>query len=211
MAEIVIIGALILSALWGVHKGLLESVGGVARIVASFVGASWASNVLTKPVTEMIRPAVEQHIGDRLGAIDLGNLEETLQSFFFTSENLQKTISEILANVANKGMSVAGAAVESIATHVAYAAVYVLAFIVLMVGLWLLMKPLKLMTKLPGLHMLNNLGGAAVGLIWGVLLVFLVVWAMVHFDIYLTQDMVEESQILQFFVYNSPIKLITSL
>ena len=211
MAELLIIGFLILSALWGAHKGLLESVGGVARIAASFIGAAIAAKALLVPVTALVRPVVEKVIGQRLAAIDMSNIEDTLQSFFFASENLQTTVHEIIANVTNQGMTLMAATVESISRNVAYAGTYVVAFVALMIGLWLLMKPLELMSKLPGLNLLNWLGGGAVGLVWGALLVFVAVWAMTRFDLFLTPEMVEESQILQFFVYHSPVKLLTSI
>ena len=211
MAELLIIGFLILSALWGAHKGLLESVGGVARIAASFIGAAIAAKALLVPVTALVRPVVEKVIGQRLAAIDMSNIEDTLQSFFFASENLQTTVHEIIANVTNQGMTLMAATVESISRNVAYAGTYVVAFVALMIGLWILMKPLELMSKLPGLNLLNWLGGGAVGLVWGVLLVFVAVWAMTRFDLFLTPEMVEESQILQFFVYHSPVKLLTSI
>ena len=211
MAEILIIGFLILSALWGAHKGLLESVGGVARIVASFVGAFLAAKVLTPLATAAMQPMVEKAIADRLAAIDMGNLEETMQGFFFASENMQETIHEIIANVTNEGMTLVSAAAQSVAQNIAFAVICVLAFIALMIVLWIVMKPLELMSKLPGLNLLNWLGGGAVGLVWGVLLVFVAVWAMTRFDLWLTPEMVEESQILQFFVNNSPVKLLTSL
>ena len=211
MAELIIIGFLILSALWGAHKGLLESVGGVARIVVSFVGAFLAAKVLTPPVTAAVRPLVEKAIGERVAVIDMSNLEDTLQSFFFATENMQETIREIIANVTNEGMTLVSATVQSVTENVSFAVIYVLAFILLMIALWLLMKPLKLMSKLPGLNLLNWLGGGAVGLVWGVLLTFVAVWAMTRFDLWLTPEMVKESELLQFFVYNSPVKLLTSL
>lgn len=211
MAEIILIAVLILSVLWGAHKGLVESIGGVARIIVSFFGAAWVANELSTPMSGWIRPMVEHALQDKIAGIGMDNMEETLQSFFLVPDHLTETISEILGNVVNQGMSVAAATVESITHSVTYAVVYVLAFVILMIVLWLVMKPLQLMTKLPGLHLLNTLGGGAVGLIWGVLLAFLAVWAMTQFDLFLTPEMVKESELLQFFVYNSPIKWITSL
>ncbi len=211
MAEMILIAVLILSALWGAHKGLVESIGGVARIIASFFGAAWAADVLAEPLSGWVRPMVETALQDKIAGIGMDNMEETLQSFLLMPDHLTETIREILNSVVNQGMSVAAATAESISHSVAYAVVYVVAFIILMIVLWLAMKPLQLMTKLPGLHLLNWLGGGAIGLVWGVLLVFLAVWAMTQFDLFLTPQMVEESQILQFFVYNSPIKWITSL
>ena len=84
-------------------------------------------------------------------------------------------------------------------------------FLALLLVLWLLMKPVYLLVKLPLLRTVNAIGGGALGLVWGALLVFLAVWLMQRFDWYITADMVANSTLLHFFATNSPISLITSL
>ena len=84
-------------------------------------------------------------------------------------------------------------------------------FLALLVLLWLLMKPVELVVKLPLLRTVNAVGGGALGLVWGALLVFLAVWLLQRFDILLTPDMVEDSALLRFFATNSPLSLLTSL
>ena len=108
-------------------------------------------------------------------------------------------------------MDLLSAVTDSVAQSVAYAAVYLVAFLALLLVLWLLMKPVHLLVKLPGLRTVNALGGGALGLVWGALLVFLAVWLMQRFDWYITADMVANSTLLHFFATNSPISLITSL
>ena len=88
---------------------------------------------------------------------------------------------------------------------------YDAAFLALLVLLWLLMKPVYLMVKLPLLRTVNAVGGGALGLVWGALLVFLAVWLMQRFDVALTDEMVASSRLLHFFATNSPVSLITSL
>jgi hypothetical protein len=108
-------------------------------------------------------------------------------------------------------MDLLSAVSDSVAHSVAYAAVYLAAFLVLLVVVWLLMKPVYLLVKLPVLRTANALGGGALGLVWGALLVFLAVWLMQRFDLFLTADMVENSMLLRFFANNSPLSLLTSL
>ena len=55
------------------------------------------------------------------------------------------------------------------------------------------------------------LGGGALGLLWGALVVFVVVWALRKFDILLTPETVEQSRLLRFFAEHSPLDWISGL
>ena len=63
----------------------------------------------------------------------------------------------------------------------------------------------QLVTKLPVIHGANAVGGGALGLLWGALVVFVVVWALRKFDILLTPETVEQSRLLRFFAEHSPL------
>mgnify|MGYP003306118597 CR=1 FL=1 len=88
---------------------------------------------------------------------------------------------------------------------------YTFAFLLLLLVVWLLFRPVYLLVKLPVLRTVNTLGGGALGLVWGMLLVFLAVWLLQRFDLLLTAEMVDHSLLLQFFANNSPLSLLTSL
>lgn len=75
-------------------------------------------------------------------------------------------------------MSIAAAVVESIAQSMIYGVLYILSFLALLVLLHVLLRAMDLVFKLPGLHGLNALGGALIGLTEGTLLLFLSVWAL---------------------------------
>ena len=138
-------------------------------------------------------------------------LQDMLQEFNFSGDALQQKIDEIMQNVSDTGATVFDAATESISLSIASALVFVAAFLVLLLVMWLLMLPLKALVKLPGINFANRLGGAALGLVIGVLLLFLAVWAMLRFDIFLTPELVEDTYLLRFFANNSPLSLIKAL
>ena len=87
----------------------------------------------------------------------------------------------------------------------------VLTVVLLLLVLGLLSKPLQLVTKLPVIHGANAVGGGALGLLWGALVVFMVVWALRKFDILLTPETVEQSRLLRFFAEHSPLDWISGL
>ena len=211
IADMVIAAVLVLAVVIGAWKGLVKSLAGVVIVVAAFIGASFVANALAEPVADWLGPVIEEKILDKLTAEDTADAESMLAAFHFRGENLQQMVDEVLDKVKETGMDLLSAVTDSVAQSVAYAAVYLAAFLILLLVLWLLMKPVYLLVKLPVLRTANALGGGALGLVWGALLVFLVVWLMQRFDWYLTPDMVESSTLLRFFATNSPVSLITSL
>ena len=86
------------------------------------------------------------------------------------------------------------------------------ALIVLLLALWLLMKPLNLLaTKLPLVSKVNAMGGGLLGLICGGLLLFALVWVMLRFGLLLTQELVDGTVLLKFFATNTPLGLLAAL
>ena len=115
------------------------------------------------------------------------------------------------AQVVETGRSVLETVVGSVVHSISYAGVFLVSFVVLLVVLTLLIKPLELATKLPGLRTLNALGGGLLGLIKGVLLVFCAVWILRKLQLLITPQLMEESMFLPFFVNRSPLSLLTGL
>ena len=200
IADVVIAAVLVLAVWIGAKRGLLQSLAGVIIVVAAFFGASWAAETFEEPAAQWMRP-LQQNAG----------VEDLLRSFQFGVGDLQQQIEEIMQQMQQTGTAAVDAVMDSVTLSIAHAAVFVAAFLVLLIVLWLLMIPLKLMTKLPGLHAINAIGGGALGLVGGTLVVFLIVWAMGRFGWLLTEEMVEKSYILRFFADNSPLSLLALL
>ena len=211
LADIVIAAVLLLAMIVGAKKGLLKSLAGVVIVAASFIGAAFIADALADPVAKWLQPMVEGYVQESLAADSTADAGTMLEMFHFSGESLEKLVEEVMEKVSQTGMTVLHAVSESVTHSIAYAAVYLVAFLALLVALWLLSQPLHLAAKLPGLRALNALGGGALGLIWGALLVFLAVWLMQRFNWVITAEMVENSALLHFFATNSPISLITSL
>ena len=67
------------------------------------------------------------------------------------------------------------------------------------------------MLKLPGLHLVNSLGGAAVGLVEGALLVFLAIWVLRRLGISFDTETVARTHVLHFFTTNTPLSELSFL
>ena len=75
-----------------------------------------------------------------------------------------------------------------------------LAFVLLLLVLWLFSRLLDLVAKLPGLKQCNALGGAIFGGLKALLLLLVFAWVVRYLGVIVPQSLVEETVLLRFFV-----------
>ena len=126
--------------------------------------------------------------------------------------SLTHSLSDTIAKkVQDTGVSLLTAIVESVAESLIHAVLFVLTFVVLTVLLRVLLKAMDMVLKLPGLHLLNALGGAAIGLAEGALCLFLAIWVLRRFGVSFDTPAVQSTYILRFFASHGPLDLLTFL
>ena len=118
---------------------------------------------------------------------------------------------EIQEKAVDAGTTIATAVVESVVRSVLYGVVFLLSFLALTVLLKLAIGALDLVAKLPGLHLLNTLGGAAAGLVQGVVLAFLAIWIARRLGVSFETETVAQTHILHFFTTNTPLSALSFL
>ena len=197
--DLVLAGVLLLSLGIGARRGLLDSLGNIASMVLAFLGAGWAADALSGPVAQWLKPLLSQ------------KAEAMVSASGYFGPAAGKLAEKISQAVQETGKSLADAVTDGIVHSVAYALVYLVVFVALLFLLRLLLKPLDLAARLPGLHLLNTVGGGVLGLLAGVLALFFAVWVMENFHWIITEEMVQQSTLLKFFVNSSPMTWLTSL
>ena len=120
-------------------------------------------------------------------------------------------VEETQEKIADTGETIAVALVESVAQSLLYGVLFLLSFLILMVLLKLAIRALDLVLKLPGLHLVNSLGGAVVGLVEGALLVFLAIWILRRLGVSFDTETVTQTHILHFFTTNTPLSALSFL
>ena len=179
-----ILAAVLVGLVWlGAKRGLMKSLAGVISVGAAFFGASWCANRFVTPVSRWLEPLLRESIQQKLSGQDGADAGELLSAFAFDTHSLEK----ILEDVAQR------------------------AFIAILLVVWLLLKPLDLAGKLPVVRTVNAWGGALLGLVWAVLLLFAAVWLMQRFNWVVTPELIRDSILLKFFAENNPIGLIAAL
>lgn len=208
---------------FGAAKGLVRALAGLAAAVVSLAGANLIATALTGQVMKLAAPVIEQQIeirldeaihdsfpgqmpGNPLDELDLP-VEELLELLGLDAQVRDSLTGRAMDTVRDAGVSAASAVVESLAYSVLHGILYFLSFLALRVGFQFLIRALKLLTKLPGLHGLNTWGGGLLGLAEGALLLFAAAWVMQQMGISLTTG--EHGRILAFFAAYSPLRAVS--
>ena len=218
--DIVIVLVLAGFTVYGAKRGLFQSLAGLAIVVIALVGAAIVAGTFARPVARMVAPVVEKHFAEKLDAVLEDVLAETgdmsVEELLPMAED--GLLADVLGNVdtmvdgaVDSAASMASAAVEKLVQSFAYGILFILAFILLLLLLRVLAMAMGLLTKLPGVHGLNAVGGAVLGLVEGALLLFLAVFVLQKLGVTLNSEALQEAHILRIFRENTPLSVIFSL
>lgn len=204
----------------GAKKGLVGALAGLIAAVISLTGANLISTALTGEVMKVAAPAIEKRIeaqldkaiqenlpggqmpGDLLESLDLP--VEELLDLLGLDEAFRRSLAERAEeSVREAGVSAAAAVVENMAYSVLHGILYMLSFLALRIASQVLIRALRLICRLPGLHSLNTWGGGLLGLAEGGLLVLAAAYAMQLLGLPVSGG--EMGMLLPFFIAHSPL------
>ena len=219
---------LIAAAAWGAHRGLFRSLAGLAVVIVALVGAAVIANTLAAPAARLVTPLIRDHIETKVDAAMAQQSQEVqmpeadvddegfeiadLLALMGLDEDVRDSlVQQTEEKIQDTGVSLAMAVVESVAESILYAALFLLSFVVLTIALKLLIRALDLVLQLPGLHLVNSLGGGLIGLAEGALALFLAIWVLRRFGVSFETDTVSATHILKFFATHTPLSALSLL
>ena len=225
--DMIAAAVLIAAAAWGAHRGLFRALAGLAVVIVAMVGAAVIANALAAPaarlVTPLIRESIETRVDEAMAQqsqevqmpeedVDEGFAIEDLLALMGLDEDVRNSLaSQTQEKIQDTGISLAMAVVESLAQSILYAALFLVSFVGLTILLKLLIRAMDLVLQLPGLHLVNSLGGAVIGLIEGALVLFLAIWVLRRFGVSFETDTVSATHILKFFATHTPLSALSLL
>lgn len=215
-----ILAAFLLAAVFiGAKRGLFQSLVGLVIILAALIGATAAASALTAPMTDLIYPRVEESVIARLlpdevtAAIEEESAQQPEDDGILA--RYRRVLEKGVKDAADHAVEATIAALRESARHLVevflHALVFLLAFLALSLVLRLAAKGLEHVLELPGLHALNAIGGGALGLIEGTLLVFLILFLAPKLGVTWFSEQEEGTILLSFFLRNTPRTLIQML
>ena len=127
-------------------------------------------------------------------------------------EDLVNTIDQAVQDGMTAVAANAAAAVAAaIAQSVAYTVIFTVAFALILIAWKVFSHAVDLVAKLPGLNFLNKTGGAAMGLLKGVLILFLAAWLIQYSGKLIPEETVQQTHLLKFFMTTNPMTLLQGL
>lgn len=221
--DIVVVAILVGFALFGASRGLFRALSGLAVFLVALIGAGLIASAAAAPAARVVAPVISGRIEERVSealAAHTGQVQMPEAEGSFSADELlgwlglDSDVRDALADQAQEtiretGATLAAAVVESVAQSIIYAVLYVVSFAVLTLALKLLVRFVDLVLKLPVLHGLNAVGGAAAGLAEGALLLFLAIWAARRFGVSFDTETVAATHVLRFFTTNTPLSALS--
>lgn len=227
--DIVVAAVLLGFAVYGGKRGLFRALSGLLAVVVALVGAGIIAATFTPPVTKVVTPLIAGRIEEKVesamavqsagGGVqmpeadteDPSAIQDLLALLGLDDEVRSQLAEEVQEKVRDTGASIAAAVVESMARSFIYGTLYILSFAALLLLMKVLIGAMDLVLKLPLLRGLNTLGGAAVGLVEGALLLFLAVWVLRRLGVSFESDALAEAHILRIFTENTPLSVLSHL
>ena len=229
--DAIVVIILVVAVCDGAKRGVLEALAGLIIVVMALVGAGIAAGAFTEPVAGFVTPLVEERVAERVEAAleeqagafagewsleELPDLEELpiaeVLALMGLDEEVRASLAERAQNmIRDTGATVVSAVVESLVRSFVYGVLFFLAFLTILLLLKVLVGAMGLVLKLPGLRLLNALGGAVIGLAEGALLLFLAVWVCRKLGVSFETEALAEAHILRIFTTNTPLSLLSFL
>lgn len=210
---------------YGAKRGLLRALAGLLIVITALVGAGMIAATFSGPAAKLVAPAISKRIAQQVDdamAVQAENVQMPEEDGDFQIEDLlellglDEAVRDSMAErtretIRDTGVSIAAAVVESIAQSIIYGVLYILSFLALMILLHVLVRAMDLLFKLPGLHGLNALGGGLLGLVEGVLLLFLTVWVARQLGVSFETEPWAEAHIFCMFTTHTPLSVLSFL
>ena len=204
--DVIMAVVLIAAVIYGAHRGLFRALAGLAVVIVALVGAAIIANTLAAPAARLVTPLIREQ------DVDEGFAIEDLLALMGLDEDVRNSLaSQTQEKIQDTGVSLVMAVVESLAQSILYAALFLVSFVGLTILLKLLIRAMDLVLQLPGLHLVNALGGAVIGLIEGALVLFLAIWVLRRFGVSFETDTVSATHILRFFATHTPLSALSLL
>lgn len=201
----------------GWKKGLLLSLCGLVVALLAFWGAGFLADLLDAPVADAIQPklasAIEDNLSDYMASQSeyrspadlMDGLREMGGLYEWVADGLADTRESMDSMVLDTVQGVARAAAQTIAVQIAHTVIFALAFVLLFILLTLLFHALNLVAKLPGLNFCNGLGGGLIGLVKGVVILFVAIACLRLFSGLITPEVEENTYVMRLFLRFDPV------
>ncbi|MDR2360621.1 MAG: CvpA family protein [Oscillospiraceae bacterium] len=207
----------------GWRKGLILGLSGVIALVVAFTGSSFIARNFSDELVPALAPFISGEVdkaidsaqskfdanpqGDAASSVsesavaELGILGSTASKI---SEEVTKSVNEV-------GTRLKEAMEDRITSSLAYAVVLIVSFILILILFAIVANLVNFAFRLPGLSIINGVGGAVLGFVKGLLLCFVIAWAIGFLGIVIPSDILRGTVVLSWLMKTNPISAILGI
>lgn len=221
--DIIVAAVLLLFTVFGWCQGFVKSLAGLIITIIALVGAAMIAGTFADPAARLAAPFIEKAVEERVekiiidqtGLYDMdrleGSTEEILEMLGIDDDARDSIAERAEETILETGSGIVSAVIRSLARSVIYGILFILSFIALSILLHVLAAAMDLLTRLPGLHLVNAASGAVLGAVKGALVVFLAIWFLRRVGVSFETAAVSETYVLKFFAANTPLSVLSLL
>ena len=222
--DLVLLAIIIISIWAGYKKGLIMGVAAMLAAIISLYGASLVSQAYSYEIVPVLRPFVSGYIQNRMEnevLEDLGiddtslSVEDVLSgdpslrhdfcAACFASIGIYEDAADQMATEAEEyaaahGETIQESVVAVFCIRAAYVAGVALLFIVFIVALTAIGNIPNLSFRIPNMDVLNDAGGAVMGLVNGAIYCILLCWALRFLGLVIGRDTLGNTILAKFFI-----------
>ncbi|MDR2606309.1 MAG: CvpA family protein [Oscillospiraceae bacterium] len=229
--DVILFAILIFSAWKGWKKGLILTVSGIAAVIIAF----WGSSLIADSYAEMFTPALKPFVSGQVdkavdnaqksfdeSLIDTADTydipdevravsEEALQGVGFLSTAAANLADELSETLNETGYKLKSAMVDRITITLSKALVMTVSFIVIIIVFTIIANIVNLAFKLPGLKLINEIGGVVCGLLKGLLLCFAISWVVRFIGFFVPEEAVQHDVLQDAISHTLLLRLLISI
>lgn len=202
--DVIALLLLLFFAISGYNKGFFLTLCNFVATFVAFLGALYLTAHFAQPIADIVSPLLQAPIESLLGSslsTDLSALE--------TSPFWGGFLDRMDVNVQSSLAVIADSIADFVALQLTRIALFLIAFLVI-ISLWFIVsRTLNLAFSLPILSNLNSAAGLVIGLVQGVLIIFVLAWVL-NCGILSTAEL-EETFLLSHFVGSTPLAMAEEL
>ena len=216
--------AIVIICVWsGYKKGFIIGIANLLGIIVALYGAVLVSSAFSYDVVPVLRPFVSGYIEGQmddtvLEEMDLSNTDLSYEDILagdsalrhefcvtcYTTVGIYDDAADQMATEAEQyadgnSVQISDAIIEIFCQRIAYVAGVVLFFLIFLIALMAIANIPNLSYRIPNMDLLNDIGGAAMGLINGVCYCMLIAWVLRFLGLIIGVDTFGSTLLARFF------------
>lgn len=213
--DLVLLAILIICGWTGYKKGIIMGVGGILVIIVSVYGANLLANTFSYEVLPVMRPFANGYIESRIDKEDEGILAQlgiegtgfsisdmieqdstlpkrmsylTFREFGFSETVAEKLSTEAVAYSVENDRGIVESITEVMCARISFVGCFILAFALIVIALTVVGNITNLSFKIPGADLVNDIGGAVLGIVTGIMFCFMIAWVLKYTGIIFDEE-----------------------